>query len=622
MRQYVLDVETNALRNYDKLWVAVFRNVKTKDVTVFRNVHEDVNPMRQFIADEVDELIGHYFLTFDLQVLYHFGILDRNHTKKITDTLVISRLLNFEQEGGHSLEAYGKHYGVEKNLFDDFSRYSQELEDRCITDTEINLWVYNKFLPWIKSPRWQGPIELEHFTALLCHTIHTNGFTYSIPKGLSLSYLVNNTLENYLREFTKDFKPKVKYLRTINPVHTKAGGLHSKDFRWLEGEVKDLTPYSANAPFSLFEYAEFNPNSNIHRIDVLSEAGWKPVNKTKGHQQAIRDKDKDKLKHYAKYGWTIDEENLATLPPDAPESARKLAEYLLYSSRLSMLTQWNGLVDPVSGRINGNFMPIGAWSHRVSHQNPNMANIPALRNRKGQVQPLGAEFRELWTVPEGYKLVGTDAEGIQLRIFAHLCEDPRLIDAIEKGKKEEKTDIHTLNKSIIGTICNSRESAKTAIYALLLGAGVAKLAAIFGCTRHEAEVAMSRLLEFYPGWKKLMNNRLKKEGEQGFIEALDGRYLLLPEPRLALTGHLQSGEKIIMAKAASIWTKELASVNDWMLVNWVHDEWQTEVIDKSDLPTLVGQTQVRAITQAGEFYKMNIRLAGDFKIGNNWKETH
>jgi DNA polymerase I-like protein with 3'-5' exonuclease and polymerase domains len=97
----------------------------------------------------------------------------------------------------------------------------------------------------------------------------------------------------------------------------------------------------------------------------------------------------------------------------------------------------------------------------------------------------------------------------------------------------------------------------------------------------------------------------------------------LPEARLALAGHLQSGEKIIMARAAKFWTKWLAPYkNIWKLQNWVHDEWQTAVKDSHGNPEKVGQYQMKSIVEAGKYYKLNIKLAGSMKVGNNWDQTH
>ena len=368
-------------------------------------------------------------------------------------------------------------------------------------------------------------------------------------------------------------------------------------------------------------YEPFNPNSPSQVVERLNEAGWRPTEKTKGHLAAERENDEEALRRYRVIGWRVCEENLETLPEDAPEAARKLAEYLLLSNRLSTLRQWQSVYKASTGRVHGVFNHIGSWTHRKSHQNPNMANVPALVNRKGKPQPYGPEFRSLFQAARGKVLVGTDADGIQLRIFAHLCNDRKLIEALINGKKEDKTDIHSLNKAILDTICNSREAAKTYIYALLLGAGFPKQAEILNCSFPEAQAGLKRILDFYPGWKALKEVQLKKEGEQGFIYGVDGRKIILPAPRLALAGHLQSGESIVMKMANELWDDVLTRMRiPYKQVNDVHDEWQTET--EPQYADVVGRVQSDSIRVVGEMLKLNCPLAGSVKFGHNWKDTH
>jgi DNA polymerase-1 len=616
----VLDTETNALKNYTKVHVLVFRDCATGEVSkVFRKRTKDSdNKDIQGYINTIDVLCGHNIIGFD------FGVLDYLNVKvpsRVVDTLVVGRMLNFSKDGGHSLEAYGDIFGIDKSSFSDFSEWSQELEDRCITDTEINYKLFKKFEKHIFSERWREALDNEHYAAYICNTIGNKGITFDYTLGLNLKKEINLKLDTLRDTFKEIFKPKSKLLRVINPSVTSKGSIALKDFRWLED--KDLRAYSPEEPFSLFTYEEFNPNSPSQIVARLNEAGWKPTDKTKGHILAEKSKDKAALEKFKVTGWKINEENLATLPKDAPEGARKLAEWLLISSRASDLSEWLNAYNPSTGRIHGNFTSIGGWSQRVSHSNPNMANIPAVKNRKGEPALYGWEFRSLWLAAQGRKLLGVDAEGIQLRLFAHLCEDYRLIEAVQNGNKEEGTDIHTLNKLVLGPICRSREVSKTYIYAMLLGAGDRKRAEILDATRKEADEAYNRLLSYYPGIAKLQNGRLAREGARGYITCIDGRYLPLPEARLALTGHLQSGEKIIMTKAMRIWEKELSNLKDkFDLVNWVHDEWQTEVEDDEKIIKTVAEAQMDGIVQAGEAYNLNIQLAGSYKVGRNWAETH
>lgn len=172
------------------------------------------------------------------------------------------------------------------------------------------------------------------------------------------------------------------------------------------------------------------------------------------------------LEHYKRYGWKVNEDNLKTLPETAPEAAKDLAKWLTLEGRRSSLEEWLGCVSE-DGRIHGKFWHIGAWTHRMSHSSPNQANIPACwpdgLEPKSAVEEVkkkyDSELRALFKTD--HYLVGADAEGIQLRILAHYMKSEEYRDAILRGKKEDSTDIHNLNKRALGSICRTRDDAKT-----------------------------------------------------------------------------------------------------------------------------------------------------------------
>jgi DNA polymerase-1 len=372
-------------------------------------------------------------------------------------------------------------------------------------------------------------------------------------------------------------------------------------------------------------------------VERLNEAGWKPFEKTKGHIQAERDRDPVKLERFRKTGWKVSEDNLATLPATAPEAAQALARRLILSSRKGDFEEWLAAYSSNDGRVHGSFNSIGAWTHRASHHNPNTGNIPAGNNTRPLKNLYAHEMRALWRADKDRLLIGVDADGIQLRIFAHYCKDDRLVEAILKGNKADKTDIHSLNQRGFGDVCKSRDDSKTGIYALLLGSGIPKLANIFDCTVKQAKQAMNNILEFYPGWKILKDEQVKKDYAQGYFEGFDGRLVLVPDmEHKVLAGYLQNGEAVIMKKAKQIWWNKLEKEKiPFWLVNWVHDEWQTETINCMDTALYIAKTQADAIREAGEIYKVYCPLAGSYEtdhptekgvripsIGTNWTHTH
>jgi len=615
-----IDIETERLDNPQTIWLIVCKEIDTGEVHVFKQPQLQPQAFLEF-ADSVSCWVGHNILSFDLP---HIGrLLEYSYRPThVVDTLVVSRLLNFNLEGGHSLDAWGQRLGSHKIKFIDFGRYSKEMEEYCIQDVELTTKLYSHFLPYISSPQWKNALRLEHDMAHICHEMTTNGFYFDIDKTKELYKeltLKVDTLSNTLREA---FPPRSRLIREITPRATKHGTLHKQDFRWVEDGV--LTAYSVGSPFSLIEFEPFNPKSPKQVVERLNEAGWKPIEKTKGHIQAERDRDEEKLEHFRITGWKVSETNLATLPASAPAAARSLAEFLILSNRLSVVTEWLNAFNERTHRIHGSFLPIGSWTGRMSHSNPNVANIPSGDSAYSGV------MRSLWQVPGGSHLVGVDADGIQLRILAHYMNDPVFTEALINGRKEDGSDAHSMNKSILGDVCKDRDTAKTFIYAWILGASAAKIAEILGCTVAQAKHAMANFLEMYPGLKDLKKVQIPRDAARGYFEGFDGRYVMCNSEHLMLAGYLQNGESLIMKKANVIWRSTLLERNiRFKQVNFVHDEWQTEVEGDESVALLVANTQANAIKEAGELFKLRCPMAGSIMnahkqvaIGKHWGETH
>ena len=628
----VVDIETERLHDPECIWVISTIDEETETITNFFNLHEDEDEVERFKKHVLsyDKIVGHNFLTFDAPSITSItGV--SIPKQKIIDTLIISRLLNYNIRGGHSLDAWGQRLGVEKADFNDFSHLSDGMVRYCEQDVRVTLALFKKFKPYVL--RFGKAIWLEQETALSCQDMKANGFVFDTERAVELEREIADKVARMLEEFCRDFPPYVKHVRTFIPKQLKTGGISKVGFAKLGEEgwrfeqarrklssLTDVVPY---VPVDVYSVEPFNPSSNKHVIHQLWEWGWKPVNKTKGYLIADRNKDTEAIErnNYEKWGWKIDEENLKTLPEDAPESAGKLVEYLTLANRLSTVRQWLSLVSERDNRIHGDFLHIGSWTHRMAHRNPNMANIPAEHGRDGKKQPYGAEFRSLWTTPDDAYLLGTDAEGIQMRIFAHYTEDDDLIHALVAGKKEDKTDVHSLHAKRLGGV--KREKAKTFIYAWLLGAGVKKVAEILECSTKEASERMGAFLASYPKLMELKNRDIPLFAMRGYFEGLDGRYVVCSSDHLMLAGMLQNGEAVVMKLALALWQRELKRQGiKYELVNFVHDEWQTYIYGDRDAVSKAGEIQADAIRIAGEKLGVKCPLAGSFDIGKNWLETH
>ncbi len=492
----------------------------------------------------------------------------------------------------------------------------------CRQDVEVTYRLYKRFLPYITSGTQGEPIRLEHKVATLCTEISTNGFRYDISKSNTLRKELQERIHSLNQEILKVFPSKPRGIQEVQPKITKAGTISLSQFRFVEPKdgIRDLSDYNGG-PFTRIEYYPFNPGSPKQCVDRLWDAGWEPFEKTKGHLQAERDRDAEKLEYYRRYGWKVSDANLGTLPEDAPEAIRKLVQWLLLNSREKALETWEAAYNPSTGRVHGRFNHIGAWTHRMSHAEPNMANIPSHIGRDGGVAEYGKEFRELWKAPEGYVLVGTDADSIQLRVLAHYMDDPRFTQALVAGRKEDQSDAHSLNQRALGAVCRSREVAKTFIYSWLLGAGEGKTAAVLGCSKEESRQARESFITFYPGLKALKKEKIPYDARRGYFTGFDNRRILCSSEHFMLAGYLQAGEAVVMKRATLIWKERLDGLNiPYRLVDFVHDEWQTECLPEH--AQMIGTVQSEAIAEVGYMLRLKCPMKGNFNVGSNWFETH
>jgi DNA polymerase-1 len=630
MNYLVVDIECESLTP-DIIWVAVTKDLQTNEVKVWLKPHE--NNTQEFVSYLSNyTLIGHNILSFDLPVI------NRLCSSKLPlancyDTLVIARLANSWNYRTHSLDDWGQRLGKAKIKFDNFEELTQEMIDYCIQDVEVTATLFNKYRKGlVEVEEYQKAIRLEHDSAILCDEIQRNGFYFDLPKAQSMYQEITQRLSVLTEEIKQDFKPKSVFIREINPTLTAKGTIHKKDFRFLGDIAPEEAGFKANAPFSLFEFKEFNPGSPKQRIEVLNECGWKPTDKTDGHIKAERENDTSRLPHFREYGWKTSEENLNTLPVDAPEGSRKLVEWITLDSRRSTLEEWINSVDTNDNRIHGTFNHIGSWTHRKSHNNPNMANIPASAYPPKDRQPTevekinikyNGEMRSLWTVPKKRMLVGTDAEGIQLRVLAHYINNPEYTKSIVDGKKEDESDIHNVNKRALGLNHITRDDAKTFIYAWLLGAGTKKISQILRTDSNGATFAMDSFLTSIDGLSYLKNSLIPNDAAKGYFKGLDNRLVVCDSEHKMLAGYLQNGESVIMKWANRIWYNKLKKKGIWFAqVNDVHDEWQTEVEECIETARYVALVQREAIRQAGEELGVQCRLDGSSEIGYSWLDTH
>ena len=543
-----IDIETNLA--HDTIWCAItMKGWETK-------VWTKPDGLQQYLKGE--QVCAHNLIGFDAPVLRKVWDVQIPISKAV-DTLVMSRLMNPQIEGGHSLKAWGKRLGNDKMDFDteDFDGgLTDEMIEYCKRDVEVlaklHGFLETQFKQWDNSKQ---PLELEHRVAMYMAQQESNGFMLNQRLCSELLAEMRQRMLDITIELQEVFPPLV----------------HE---RWSEKTGKRLKD----------KVEEFNVGSRKQIASRLQSLGVEFKKKTE------------------KGNIIVDESVLKGI--NRPE-AQLIAEYLMLQKRVGMLDSWMDHCKD-DGRVHGRVISNGAVTGRMTHQSPNMGQITSVKSEYGK------ESRQCWVVPEGYKLVGTDLSGIELRCLAHYMRDEKYTNELLEG------DIHTANQQAAGL--ETRDQAKTFIYALLYGAGPAKIGAIVGGSANQGKVLIDKFMRNMPSIRKLME-KVKKFAAKGYVPALDGRRIIIRSDHAALNSLLQSAGAVI-AKQWCVEAHKLLKKNkiEYKQVAFVHDEIQLEV--REDQAERAAQLMVQAAAIAGKALNFRVPVDAEAKIGNNWYETH
>lgn len=448
-----------------------------------------------------------------LRKLWNIGI----QKSKAVDTLILSRLLNPQLEGGHSLRAWGLRLKNTKIDFEDYDGgLTDEMVEYCRQDVALTSDLYVHLMSELN--KWKSPeqsILLEHEIAIICRQQERDGFKLDVPEASVLKAKLSDRMGIIEDQVQAVFPPITEE-------------------RWSEKTGKRLKD----------KVTIFNLASRKQIGERLMDLGWKPTKRTEKGQPIV------------------DESTLESV--DIPQ-AQLIAEYLMLQKRVAMIDSWLKHVDQDSDRVHGGIITNGAVTGRMTHRNPNMGQVPSVN------KPYGEEIRSLWTVDHGNVLVGTDLSGIELRCLAHYMQDDEWTEELLNG------DIHQKNAEAAGV---TRPQAKTLIYATLYGAGPSKIGSIVNGGAREGNDILMRFYQGTPALSRLME-KVKKVAEKGYVPGLDGRRIIVRSEHAALNSLLQGCGAIIAKqwcieahktfKAQRIPVKQVA---------FVHDEIQIETAER------------------------------------------
>ena len=311
---------------------------------------------------------------------------------------------------------------------------------------------------------------------------------------------------------------------------------------------------------------------------------------------------------------------------DQHELPRVILEYRgLAKLRSTYTDKLSEMVNPHTGRVHTSYHQAGAATGRLASSDPNLQNIP-IRTDDGR------RIRRAFVAPEGRRLVACDYSQIELRIMAHLSEDPGLVRAFESGADVHRaTAAEVFGKQSLDDVSsNERRAAKAINFGLMYGMSAFGLARQLGIGRGEAQDYIALYFSRYPGVRDFMERTRQDARDKGFVETVFGRRLYLENIKASNQGLRAGAERAainapMQGTAADIIKRAMIDIDAWLSVHsdrakmilQVHDELVLEV-DEGFLEELVTQASQRMSAAA----TLRVPLVVDTGSGINWDEAH
>ncbi|MFS2045021.1 DNA polymerase I, partial [Stenotrophomonas geniculata] len=310
---------------------------------------------------------------------------------------------------------------------------------------------------------------------------------------------------------------------------------------------------------------------------------------------------------------------------DQHELPRVILEYRgLAKLRSTYTDKLPEMVNPDTGRVHTSYHQSGAATGRLSSSDPNLQNIP-IRTEDGR------RIRRAFVAPEGFQLLAADYSQIELRIMAHLSEDPGLVRAFEQGADVHRaTAAEVFGRTLEEVTPNERRAAKAINFGLMYGMSAFGLARNLGIDRGQAQDYVALYFSRYPGVRDFMERMRQQARDQGYVETLFGRRLYLNDIHARNQGLRAGAERAainapMQGTAADIIKRAMVDVDQWLrdsgaparMILQVHDElvFETE-------SSFVEELRLQVVERMSQAAKLRVPLVVDTGIGNNWDEAH
>lgn len=611
----IFDIEgDNFLEKLTKIHCIVAQNYDTGEI--FEFTPKKIKHGLKMLQD-AELLIGHNILAYDIPAIAK--LYPRWYTKaEFYDTLLAAKLaypdrkeldfqawrkvINTEPKkrtefqmqcmrniGKHSLESYGLRLGEYKGDFGKttgFDVFTPEMLKYCKQDVIVTTKLYQKLL---SEELDKDILDTEHKAQAICLQQTRFGFNFDIEKARELEASLLKQMEVLQDEIKSKLGGSF-----IVPLEVK---VPTRTIRYKDPLRGDVT---AGRAYTKIKIKEFNPTSR-HDLSarLIERYGWVP-----------KEFGSDKKP-------TLSEEILLR---EKDPIFKSIADLFTLQKRMGMLSDgrnaWLKLYNPETKCIHGQVDILGTGTHRCTHKRPNLGQIPSVR------APYGKECRELFTVPKGWKLFGTDASGLELRMLAHYMYP---FDNGEYAEEILNGDIHTKNQQ--GAGLPTRNDAKTFIYAFLYGAGDGKIGSIIGGNASDGKLLKHKFFRAIPAMKTLTEKVKHAAKMRGYVKSLDGRKIPVRSEHSALNFLLQSSGAVVckywMVELHRLLKEEgLISGIDYRQAAFVHDELQIAFDPTKVSGDRLGELSLKAMCNTRDRLKVRMPLGIGYDVGDNYAETH
>ena len=553
------------------------------------------------LINSYDEIISHDAIAFVVPALKK--LFSEFEPRKVTDTMVLSRMCFNEVITD-----------ITNNHCDSWD-FDTQVDCDNICSKTVTLYKNIINCKKIKLTSKSDAIELEHQAANILD-IHQRkiGMRLDVSLAKDVEKYCNNEINRLLVKLGNILKPH--YIPSTlkgNPivVTPSFNGI-------LKGNAKINFETAQCAQYSEVRLWVFS-GSDADIIKLLKEHyGWIPKDFTENGNPRVGNEYLEEL------GFDCIDDILDL------KVLKKIQGYVSTGE-----SAWLKMIDS-KGVIRHKCNHIGASTHRASHSNPNLGQIPAPRGSKLK-QKLSAICRAMFKPVAGYTQVGVDLSGIELRVLAHYLhsyDNGRYANIVVNGDVHWET-VLSLGLFESGTIRdknnleheNARNDiAKVFIYAYIYGCGIEKARCILKKqTCEEAKNTMD-LFSAKLGLDKLKSDIAKRIKEVGMLKLIDGRCIKCDSDHKGLNYLLQGTSAVIAKRWMVICHEELAKqgykeFTDYHQLVFCHDELQFALRDGLDVNKFK-QIILDCIDKTGKYYNLKVSLSGEAKSGANWSCCH